>query len=136
MSTTLTLDVWQEYVDVYCQLVKRMVGEGHLPPSPQFIAGITGLKVSKKKTVSPPKVTQLAWLLPHLPPLIARRDIDKWLPGVTGRTLANADSCGKGPRVRYTHHKKIVYPTGYLLEWIEKCGVEVHVNDMPSSVCQ
>lgn len=129
MKTSITLDNWRDYTEAWCKVALAMVGRGEIPPSPPFIQGLLGIPVSKKKTVSPPKINYLGWMLPQLPPVMARRDMEKWLPGVSPKTLANADSNGTGPRVRYQHHNSIIYPTAYLLEWIEKSGIELHVRD-------
>ncbi len=64
-------------------------------------------------------------LLEGLPPVIARKDAEKFLGGmISSKTLANADSLGEGPRSAYKVGKNIVYPTIGLVEWlIETVGV-------------
>ncbi len=55
-----------------------------------------------------------------LPPVITRKKIKKYFGEVvTPGALANADSRGTGPRVRYRVGRDIMYPTAYLLEWLE-----------------
>ncbi len=58
-------------------------------------------------------------LLTDLPPVIARKQIDKFLGGVVAaQTLANADGQGEGPEVAYKVGRSIVYKTESLLRWI------------------
>lgn len=58
-------------------------------------------------------------LLEGLPPVIARKQIDKFLGGVVAsQTLANADGNGEGPEVTYKVGRSIAYKTDSLLRWI------------------
>lgn len=58
-------------------------------------------------------------LLAELPPVIARKQIDKFLGGVVAsQTLANADGQGEGPEIAYKVGRSIVYKTESLLRWI------------------
>lgn len=58
-------------------------------------------------------------LLDELPPVIARKQIDKFLGGVVAaQTLANADGQGEGPEISYKVGRSIVYKTESLLRWI------------------
>lgn len=58
-------------------------------------------------------------LLTELPPVIARKQIDKFLGGVVAaQTLANADGQGEGPEIAYKVGRSIVYKTEPLLRWI------------------
>ena len=58
-------------------------------------------------------------LLEGLPPVIARKQIDKFLGGVVAsQTLANADGNGEGPEVAYKVGRSIAYKTDSLLRWI------------------
>jgi hypothetical protein len=120
---------WKEYADTYCQVAKAMIDRGHLPPSPPFIQALLGIPANKKKTLTPPRLERLAWLLPLLPPLISRTDAKHWVGGVSSNTLANADQENLGPRIRYViGGRRVVYPTAYLLEWLENRGIEVKLN--------
>ena len=58
-------------------------------------------------------------LLADLPPVIARKQIDKFLGGVVAaQTLANADGHGEGPEIAYRIGRSVVYKTESLLRWI------------------
>lgn len=58
-------------------------------------------------------------LLAKLPPVIAREDVQRQLGGlITMKTLANADSGGRGPAVSYRVGRKVVYRTDSLVDWI------------------
>lgn len=71
-----------------------------------------------------PVLGDLARYLCRMPPFIARKRVD-WFTGgaVSPRTLANADAYGTGPRARQVINGNIVYPTEFLLEWLEGKGV-------------
>lgn len=64
-------------------------------------------------------------LLNKLPPVVARKDVERQLGGlVTMKTLANADSSGKGPLGAYVVGRSVVYPAESLVRWIiESFGV-------------
>ncbi len=54
-----------------------------------------------------------------LPPIIARKDIQSILGNcISQKTLANADSCGKGPEIKFKVGRTVVYDTVSLLEWL------------------
>lgn len=73
---------------------------------------------------APPELRYLNYLLPQLPPVVARKKIPRIFGGaVSVGTLANADSKGKGPRNRFYIGRTVVYPTVFLLEWLEARGV-------------
>ena len=58
-------------------------------------------------------------LLAKLPPVIARKDVERQLGGIiTTKTLANADSSGTGPMGAFQVGRTIVYPTGSLVGWL------------------
>lgn len=65
-------------------------------------------------------------LLNNLPPVIAREAVADKLGGlVAPKTLANADSAGKGPMGAYQFGRKVVYPRESLIDWIiTRFGVE------------
>jgi hypothetical protein len=58
-------------------------------------------------------------LAEKLPPVIARKQIDRFLGGVVApQTLCNADHTGEGPEVAYMVGRSVAYETIPLLEWI------------------
>ena len=58
-------------------------------------------------------------LLSKLPPTIARKDVERQLGGIiTPKTLANADSSGKGPLGACQVGRNVVYPTESLVNWL------------------
>ena len=65
-------------------------------------------------------------LLNKLPPVIAREDVESQIGGVISmKTLANADSSGKGPMGAFRVGRKVVYPTEALVSWIiDAMGVD------------
>ncbi len=84
-------------------------------------------KVSKQPPL--PELRHLKYLCDQLPPVIARKSIRKIFGGaVSIGTLANADSKGTGPKVKFNVGRDIVYPTIYLLEWMEKKGMRLQIS--------
>jgi predicted DNA-binding transcriptional regulator AlpA len=62
----------------------------------------------------------------ELPPIIARDQVYKLLGGViSGKTLANLDSDGKGPK-RIRIGRKVAYKTDDLLEWLEARAINLN----------
>ena len=61
----------------------------------------------------------------ELPPVIARKDIKKFLGGVVSpQTLSNADAGGIGPEEAHRVGRSVAYKTEHLLEWIvQRFGV-------------
>lgn len=59
-------------------------------------------------------------LVEELPRTIARKDVGKYISGISPKTLANADSLGKGPSKRKKIGKTVVYETKSLLEWLDQ----------------
>jgi hypothetical protein len=58
-------------------------------------------------------------LAEKLPPVIARKQIDKFLGGVVApQTLCNADHKGEGPEAAYMVGRSVAYETISLLVWI------------------
>ena len=58
-------------------------------------------------------------LAEHLPPVIARKKVGRFLGGVVApQTLCNADHKGQGPAVAYMVGRSVAYSTIALLEWI------------------
>lgn len=71
-----------------------------------------------------PVLGDLARYLAAMPPFIARKRVAYFTGGcVSPKTLSNADQYGTGPRVRQVINGNVVYPTEYLLEWLEARGV-------------
>lgn len=61
----------------------------------------------------------LELLAERLPPVVARKDVERVLGGVVAmQTLTNADSEGNGPEVAYRVGRSVVYRTDSLLDWI------------------
>ena len=57
--------------------------------------------------------------LNKLPPFVARKNVTTVLGGaISPKTLANADSLGKGPEGRTTCGRTVVYETASLLKWM------------------
>ncbi len=55
-----------------------------------------------------------------LPPVIARKDIERYLGGLISRTyLANLDSMGKGPKSIKTN-RCVAYLREDLIAWLDK----------------
>lgn len=77
------------------------------------------------QVILPPDEEFRQLLLNKLPPVVARKDVERQLGGlVTMKTLANADSSGKGPLGAYVVGRSVVYPAESLVRWIiESFGV-------------
>ncbi|UZP67680.1 hypothetical protein N1030_01555 [Desulfovibrio mangrovi] len=60
-----------------------------------------------------------------LPPIIAREKVEVFTGGwFNGKTLANADSKGRGPRGALKSGQKVLYRTRDLIEWgVRRFGV-------------
>lgn len=75
-----------------------------------------------------PQLSVLKPFLDLLPPMIARKEVKHFTGGaIASQTLANADNTGKGPDVRIKIGENVVYPTAFLLAYMEKQGVKVIV---------
>lgn len=62
----------------------------------------------------------LSALLGELPPWVARTHPRfKELVGYSGRTLANMDCLGQGPKHRILLGNTVAYPREDLIEWLE-----------------
>ena len=74
----------------------------------------------------PPEEEFRQLLLGSLPPVIARKDVERQLGGiVTMKTMCNADTSGHGPMGAYRLGRSVVYPTAALVDWlIQRMGVE------------
>ncbi len=64
-------------------------------------------------------------LVASLPPVIARKDVRRFLGGVVSpQTLSNADAAGVGPAVAYRVGRTVIYRTESLAKWVvERFGV-------------
>lgn len=108
----------ERYIEIYCDLFKRAVREGQDLPD---IGPMVMNAYVPWDQASPPRLGKLANLVFLLPPVIARKRVYDYLGGaVTSRALANADSRGNGPRVKFSVGRNVCYPTAYLLEWLEE----------------
>ncbi len=59
-------------------------------------------------------------LVKELPLTIARKDVGKYISGISTKTLANADSASNGPSERIKIGRTVVYETKSLLEWLDQ----------------
>ncbi len=89
-----------------------------------------GEYMAREMKENPPVLKHLGWLLPLLPPIIARQDVGFFLGGVVAPHTLNCDDCqGKGPRARMLlgegGRKLVAYPTAFLLEYLERRGVSM-----------
>ena len=76
-------------------------------------------EIMSKRTLTNEEKEFIALLKPGLPPIIARREVERFLGGVvTGKTLKNADSAGDGPVAAYRIGRGVAYETNSLLEWV------------------
>lgn len=58
-------------------------------------------------------------LLPHLPPIIARHEVQRFLGGlVSPYTIKHHDLAGTGPEVAWRVGRKVAYKTESLLLWL------------------
>ncbi|HNQ85700.1 MAG TPA: hypothetical protein PKJ72_07275 [Deltaproteobacteria bacterium] len=68
------------------------------------------------------KRVNLSILLEKWPsPYVARSEVEKFSGGILkARTVANLDSQGKGPKVRFRVGKKVVYTAISLIEFMQE----------------
>ncbi|MDR0476959.1 MAG: hypothetical protein LBH14_03340 [Desulfobulbaceae bacterium] len=73
-----------------------------------------------------------ALLTSSLPPVIARKEVSRFLGGIMARkTMAKLDEAGLGPEVAYKVGRSVVYRTDSLVAWlVRRSGVERMVNIM------
>lgn len=75
-----------------------------------------------------PESKDLASYLDKLPPMISHKKVAYFTGGaVSPKKLANDDSLCKGPLVRQKIGETVVYPTPYLLAYLESLGVKTVV---------
>lgn len=54
-------------------------------------------------------------------PIVARTEVERFTGGaIKERYLANLDAACRGPRGRFRIGRKVVYPVGALVDWLEK----------------
>lgn len=59
------------------------------------------------------------YLLPKLPPVVARKEVGRVLGGIVAhQTLNMADCAGSGPTIAYRVGRSVVYRTESLLGWL------------------
>lgn len=77
------------------------------------------------KKLSPEEEEFISTLVSGLPPVIARKEVKRYLGGmIASQTLCNADSAGVGPEVAYRVGRVVTYRTESLVRWIvERFGV-------------
>ena len=108
------------YVEKWCAEFRHAIMNGDNSPG-LALRKISAALLAEQYGIEPPRVNKLAGLLLELPPLIARTDVRAMVGmDIDERSLANLDSLGKGPRMRMRVGRRVVYPTAYLLEWIEE----------------
>lgn len=75
----------------------------------------------------PGESSPLAWLVPLLPPIIARKEVRKILGGVVApNTLCNDDRRGLGPAKRFKFSGgDVAYRREDLVDYLERKGVSV-----------
>lgn len=72
-----------------------------------------------EKVLTPDEQEFVSTLESGLPPVIARKQVERFLGGMVSRkVLANADSRGEGPEESYAVGKCVVYKTRSLLHWL------------------
>ncbi len=67
---------------------------------------------------------EFAQKLNDLPPVIARKRVEDFLGGlITSKTLANADSAGKGPKKAMLVSGNVCYSKDSLVDWLVERGI-------------
>lgn len=84
------------------------------------------------QTISRPEDKFRQLLLSTLPPIIARKDVERQLGGIIKpKTLANADASGEGPLGAFQVGRSVVYPTESLINWlINTMGISKLKNNL------
>ncbi len=77
-----------------------------------------------QKHIQKNAVEAFAQMFKELPPFIARKKVDVMLGGlISSKTLANADSAGKGPKKAMIVGGSVCYPKESLVDWLSARGV-------------
>ena len=76
--------------------------------------------MKKQRVFSEVEQNFIRELLPKLPPVIARKEVTRFLGGVvSSQTLSNADASGEGPKKAFRIGGKfVVYWTDSLVHWL------------------
>ena len=76
--------------------------------------------MKNQRTLSEAEQDFIRELLPKLPPVIARKEVTRFLGGVvSSQTLSNADASGEGPEKAFRLGGKfVVYRTEALVHWL------------------
>lgn len=79
-----------------------------------------------KTLPDPPKLTVLQPLVDKLPPFIARKEVKYFTGGaISSKKLSNDDYRAVGPAVRMKIGDTVVYPTPFLLAYLENQGISI-----------
>ena len=79
-----------------------------------------------KPLPDPPKLTVLQPLVDKLPPFIARKEVKYFTGGaISSKKLSNDDYRAVGPAVRMKIGDTVVYPTPFLLAYLESQGISI-----------
>ena len=71
------------------------------------------------RELTPDEQEFVTMLISALPPVIARKDVFRFLGGVVApKTLANADDEGNGPEIAYKVGRSVAYRTDSLVTWL------------------
>jgi len=88
--------------------------------SGQVVGTLPSLDVRQKtlrQLLSDDEKDFIQYLVEALPPVIARAEVDRFLPGlIKPQTLAQADSVGLGPEVAYRTDSLVLWQVG-------RCGI-------------
>jgi len=76
--------------------------------------------MKKQRVLSEAEQDFIKEMLPKLPPVIARKEVPRFLGGVvSSQTLSNADASGEGPEKAFRlGGKYVVYRTEALVHWL------------------
>ena len=76
--------------------------------------------MKKQRVLSETEQDFIKELLPKLPPVIARKEVPRFLGGVvSSQTLSNADASGEGPEKAFRLGGKfVIYRTEALVHWL------------------
>ena len=75
---------------------------------------------------APPQLKVLGCFLDKLPPMIARKEVKYFTGGaISAKKLANDDYRAVGPAVRMKIGDTVVYPTPFLLAYLESQGISI-----------
>ena len=79
-----------------------------------------------KTQPDPPKLNVLKPQVDKLPPFIARKEVKYFTGGaISSKKLSNDDYRAVGPAVRMKIGDTVVYPTPFLLAYLESQGISI-----------